>query len=47
MLWETNMYGSVIMDGKDSFREWKIGLTSAVAVKQMEPYELDNGVIVY
>lgn len=39
--------GSVAMDCDDSFRGWKIGLTSAMAIKKTEPHELVDGTIVY
>jgi hypothetical protein len=39
--------GSVVMDCDDSFHGWKIGIASALALKQTVPYELVDGVIVY
>ena len=41
------MNGSVAMDCDNSFREWKIGITSVMAIKPTEPCELVDGVIVY
>jgi len=41
------MDDSVAMDCNDRFHGWKTGITSALAVKSMEPYELVDGVIVY
>jgi hypothetical protein len=43
----SQMDGSVAMDCDNSFRGWKIGLTSAMAIKPTEPCELVDGVIVY
>jgi len=42
-----NMNGSVAMDCADSLKGWQLGLTSAIAIKPTEPYELVDGVIVY
>ena len=43
----TRTDGSVSMDCDDSFIGWKIGLTSALAIKPTESCELVDGVIVY
>ena len=43
----SHMDGTVAMDCDDSFRGWKIGLTSAMAIKPTEPCELVDGIIVY
>jgi hypothetical protein len=43
----SHMNGSVAMDCDNSFRGWKIGITSALAIKPTESYDLVDGVIVY
>ena len=42
-----HMDGSVAMDCDNSFRGWNLGITTAIAIKPAEPYELIDGVIVY
>jgi len=42
-----HMDGSIALDCDNSFRGWKIGIASAIAIKPAEPYELIDGVIVY
>jgi len=42
-----NTGGPVAMDCDERFKGWKIGLTSAIAIKPAEPYNLVDGVIVY
>ena len=43
----SHMDGSVAMDCDDRFHGWKIGISSALAIKPTVPYELVDGVIVY
>lgn len=41
------MNGPVAMDCNDSFKGRQLGVTSAIAVKPAEPYDLVDRVIVY
>jgi len=39
--------GSVAIDCTERFSDWKIGVTSKIAVKNTEPCQLFDGLIVY